>query len=169
MNNVYGQFQSDVSSVANNMMTQLICSEKGIDYNQLMQQAQQAHLQGILQAEQQRQIESAIKRHYTGQQQQGIIGKLKSAFSPEPSMGLMGNPFVPPQAPMPVAPTNVQQPHDLASQLMNMPSPQPVAQPTAQEVPLDDNRINQLENDMTQIKQMMGSLVQAMGGTQQQS
>lgn len=172
MNNVYNQFQSDVSSVANNMMTQLICQEKGIDYNQLMQQAQNAHLQGIMQAEQQRMMEAAIKRHYTGGQQQGIIGKLKNAFAPDPGMGLIGNPFMPPQAPMPVTPVSPQQPHQLANQLLTMPSPQPVMQPTVQEVPLSsgagDDRINQLENDMNQLKQMITGLVQTMTGAPQQ-
>lgn len=66
MNNLYGQFQSDIQGAANNMMTQLLCAEKGIDYNQLMQQAQQAHVNGILQAEQQRQVNNLIKSHYQG-------------------------------------------------------------------------------------------------------
>lgn len=171
LSNVYNQFQSDVSSIANNMMTQLVCAEKGIDYNQLMQSAHQAHLQGILQKEQERQLQAAIKRHYNGGTQ-GIVGKIKEVFSPEPTVNPLLNPFMPsatsasPFSQSPVSQNLIQQP--------SFPAPQQVASqlisssPEHREIPLDpsNERVAKLEDEMGQIKQMIAQLGQAMSGDQ---
>lgn len=156
MQNLYTQFQSDVSGQANNMMTQLICAEKGIDYNQLMYAAQQSQLNSIMQAEQQRQMNNLVKRHYQGNSG-SIVSKIKDVFAPDtPNMFM-------PMAPMPMQPM-VQNPmlpqagftpQQVSSYLVAQPQ-EPV------EIPLEDNRVQQLEKDMADLKTMIQSLASAV-------
>lgn len=125
--NLYNQFQSDVTSVANNMMTQLVCAEKGIDYNLLMQTAQQAHLQGIVQQEQTRAMEQALKRHYQGNQPQGIIGRIKEAISPEPASNPFMNPFMPAMPQMGMNPMAAMAPMNPVAPMSQMNAMNPMA------------------------------------------
>ncbi|MDA1616366.1 hypothetical protein PDK03_07115 [Bacillus cereus group sp. TH204-1LC] len=159
MNNLYGQFQSDVQGAANNMMTQLLCAEKGIDYNQLMQQAQMAHVNGILQAEQQRQMANLVKRHYQGNSG-SIVSKIKDMFVSEPAPNMfMPMPGMQPMVQNPMQPQQGMTPQQVSSFLVP-------PQPTTAEIPLEDNsRIETLEKNMEQMMQMMNQLMSA----QQQS
>jgi len=144
--------QQDIAVTANNLMTQMICTEKGIDHNQLMQSAQQIHLQGILQAEQNRQIAQVVKRHYQGNSG-SFISKIKDAFAPDNT-----NPFMPMGMPMqqPMMNQQVQSPQQV-SQLFN---PQPV------EVPLEDDttskRLDNLESKMNNMEAMLAQIAQAV-------
>ncbi|PFK99966.1 hypothetical protein COJ01_18145 [Priestia megaterium] len=157
MNNLYGQMQQDIASTANNLMTQMLCTEKGIDYTQLMQTAQQAHLQSIMQAEQNRQIAQVVKRHYQGNSG-SFISKIRDAFAPDPV-----NPFMPMtmgmpmQQPMMAQPAQQVQSPEQVSQLFN---PQPV------EVPLEDDttskRLDNLENKMNNMEAMLAQIAQAV-------
>lgn len=160
MNNLYGQMQQDIASTANNLMTQMLCAEKGIDHNQLMQSAQQIHLQSILQAEQNRQIAQVVKRHYQGNSG-SFISKIRDAFAPDPVSPFMPMPMsmgMPVQQPMmnqqPAQP--VQSPEQV-SQLFN---PQPV------EVPLEDDttskRLDNLESKMNNMEAMLAQIAQAV-------
>lgn len=158
MNNLYGQMQQDIASTANNLMTQMLCTEKGIDYTQLMQTAQQAHLQSIMQAEQNRQIAQVVKRHYQGNSG-SFISKIRDAFAPEPVNPFMQMPMTMgmpmPQPVMPQQPP-VQSPEQV-SQLFN---PQPV------EVPLEDDttsqRLDNLESKMNNMEAMLAQIAQAV-------
>ncbi len=160
MNNLYGQFQSDVQGAANNMMTQILCAEKGIDYNQLMQQAQLAHVNGILQAEQQRQMQNLVKRHYQGNSG-SIVSKIKDMFVPEPApnmfMPMAPMPGMQPMMQNPMQPQQGMTPQQASSFLV------PPTQPTVEEIPLEDNsRVENLEKDMATIKQMLAQLTANM-------
>lgn len=151
MNNFQNGFQSDITNTANNMMTQMMCAEKGIDYNQLMQQAQQAHINSILQAEQQRQINNLVKRHYQGS---GFLSKVKEAFNTGTQMNMINTGFVMPMTPVQPqyqAPTMTQ---EQSNQFVH------AQQPRYESVPVgdDDNRINQLEQQMSDMQQMLQSI-----------
>lgn len=103
MNKSFNQFQQDVSGTASNLMTQMLCAERGLDYNQLQYMAQQSHLNGILQAEQQRQMNQVINRHYQGD---SFVNKVRDVFggkqtnflAPQPMQGMpMAQPVMQPQ------------------------------------------------------------------------
>ena len=79
MNHYYNQMADDINAVANTMVTQMICAEKGIDYNQLMQTAQQAHINNLIEQERQKQIHQLMRNHYQGRDNT-FFGKLKNAF-----------------------------------------------------------------------------------------
>ncbi|HDR4737033.1 TPA: hypothetical protein QCR36_004087 [Bacillus cereus] len=165
MNNLYGQFQSDVQGAANNMMTQLLCAEKGIDYNQLMQQAQMAHVNGILQAEQQRQMANLVKRHYQGNSG-SIVSKIKDMFVSEPApnmfMPMAPMPGMQPMVQNPMQPQQGMTPQQVSSFLV------PPTQPAVEEIPLEDNsRIEKLEKNMEQMMQQMTQFMMAMQQPQQ--
>lgn len=165
MNNLYGQFQSDVQGAANNMMTQLLCAEKGIDYNQLMQQAQMAHVNGILQAEQQRQMQNLVKRHYQGNSG-SIVSKIKDMFVSEPApnmfMPMAPMPGMQPMMQNPMQPQQGMTPQQVSSFLV------PQTQPAVEEIPLEDNsRIEALEKNVEQMMQQMTQFMMAMQQPQQ--
>lgn len=150
-NNTFMKFQADVQNMASTMMTQAMCAEKGIDYNQLMQSAQVAHLQSILQQEEQRRMMKIVANHYGTQNTTGILGKIKQAVmgTEEPQvmpMGMMNNPFMQGMIP-PVNP----------------------ALPTAQDTPSVDPRVERLEQevsgikeDVAEIKGLLGSLASSL-------
>ncbi|MES9681854.1 hypothetical protein ABWK22_02815 [Gottfriedia acidiceleris] len=160
MSNLFNQYQQDVMGTANTMMTQLLCAEKGIDFNQVVQAAQQQHAQSILMAEQQRQMNNLIKRHY--QNNSGsIISKIKDVIAPDNNMSMfmpmpmqqpMFNPMQPQQQQLGFTPQQ-------ASSYMNQPQPQ--HQPVV-EIPLEDNRVATLEKDMASMKEMLTQLTAAL-------
>lgn len=153
MSNVYQQYQSDVTGVANNLITQMVCADKGIDYNQLMATAQQAHLQNIMVQEQQRQFDLAVKRYYNGNNQ-GLLGKMKDLLVGD-SSSVISNPFTPMNPMQPtIAPPSVLQPNMLANQLLSIATPIPAG--------ADDDRFKSLETDVDSIKSMITQLSQAL-------
>jgi hypothetical protein len=158
--NVYSQFQQSVEGVANSMLTQLVCQEKGISYSGLLQAAQQTHLQQIIQAEQMKQVEKMVNRHYNGGGT-GLFGKIKEVFAPEQSTGMFG------MGMMGANPMMVQQPmnpQSLASMLIQQPAmPQVPAIPESpQAIPFEDNRVDTMEKDIADMKQMILNLANAM-------
>lgn len=157
-NNTFMKFQADVQSMANTMVTQAMCAEKGIDYNQLMQAAQMAHLQGILQQEEQKRIMKVVANHYGTQNTTGLLGRIKQAVVGEaPQPMSMNNPFM-----------------QAMVQSMAQPTPAYPANPvfpTAPATPQVDPRVEQLEqevagikNDVSDIKAMLSSLANSMAG-----
>lgn len=172
-NNTMNQFQNDVQMMANNLMTQAMCAEKGIDYAQLMQTAQMAHLQGILQQEEQRRIMQVVANHYGVQNTTGIFGKIKQAVmgtdnQPQP-MPMMMNPMMGMMNPM-MGMGNPMMGNPMVQPMPQVVPVQPVAQPTAPNV---DPRVNQLEqevagimNDMNDIKNLLGTLASSMANNQ---
>lgn len=158
MNNLYTQYQSDVTGAANNMMTQLICAEKGIDYNQLMYSAQQVHLNGILQAEQQRQMANLVKRHYQGNSG-SIVSKIKDVFAPDPApnmfMPMAPMPGMQPMIQNPALPQAGLTPQQVSSFMVSQPEP-------VVEIPLEDDRVGQLEKEMASIKDMLATLTNTL-------
>lgn len=158
MNNLYNQYQADVTGAANNMMTRMLCAEKGIDYDQLMVAAQQQHLNGIMHAEQQRQMQNLVKRHYQGNSG-SIMSKIKDAFSPDTPnmmMPMMPMPGMQPVVQTPTLPQPGLSPQQVSSYMVAQ--PQPVA-----EIPLEDNtRVETLEREMASIKEMLNNLTVAM-------
>lgn len=152
--NTMMQFQNDVQMMANNLMTQAMCAEKGIDYNQLMQTAQMAHLQGILQQEEQRRIMKVVANHYGTQETTGFLGKIKQAVLGAEQSAPAVNPFMQQMMMQSMMPQTVQpvQP--------NIPAPQNTSV---------DPRVEQLEkevagikNDVAEIKDLIGNLASSM-------
>lgn len=78
---------NDVNNLANNMITQMVCAEKGIDFNQVVEMAQNQLVNNILEQERQRQINALINNHYQGGN--SFIGRLKNAFG-APNYSLVG-------------------------------------------------------------------------------
>ncbi|MEX3713523.1 hypothetical protein ABFV99_14060 [Cytobacillus horneckiae] len=156
MNNFQTGFQGDVINTANNMMTQMMCAEKGIDYNQLIHQAQQSHINNILHAEQQRQINNLVKRHYQGQQG-GFMAKLRDAFSSEPQFSAFAPGMPTPTMPVPQPMT---QPAYQAPAMTPAQSAQFTGGHEYEAVPIgeDDNRLEQLEQQMKDMQLMLQSL-----------
>jgi hypothetical protein len=157
MNNLYNQYQTDVTGAANNMMTQLICAEKGIDYNQLMYAAQQSHLNGIMQAEQQRQMQNLVKRHYQGNSG-SIMSKIKDVFAPDTPnmmMPMMPMPGMQPMVQNPMLPQAGLTPQQVSSYMVTQPQP-------ATEIPFEDNRVEVLEKEMASIKEMLTTLTNTL-------
>ena len=156
----FAKFQSDIQNMANNIMTQAICAEKGINYNQLLQAAQAAQLQAILQQDEQRRVNQVIANHYGAQETTGFFGKIKKAVSgveqplstPMPLM--VNNPFVNQM---------MQQPATTTPNGMVM---QPVVQPATQ--PVQDTRVAKLEQEMNEIKDLLTVMAQSLAGAQQQ-
>ena len=166
MSKFNAQLQNDIAGAASGMMTQMLCAERGIDYNNLLQAAQQTHMQGILQAEQQRQMQTLVKRHYQGE---SFIGKIASAFGnaetnllmpvPAPQFGQQQFPqfgqqpqFVQqPQFPQQSAGMN----HMQAAQYL-------VAQPQAQmhqAPPVQDSQVADLQDQLNQMKSLLSSVL----------
>ena len=145
-NNFYTQMQMDVMNTANNIVIQQMCAEKGIEYNQMLMQAQQEHLNKILMAEQQRQMEKIVKRHY--QSNSGsFFAKMRDAFTEEtPSlvMPMTGLPTMGvPMQPMVNQPTQIE------------------AQMFVSEIPLKSEteaRIDALENKMDEVTNMLSEI-----------
>lgn len=163
-NNIYNQFQQNVAGMANTMMTQIACAEKGIDYNAFMQNAQQAHLQSIMQQEQARVMENMVKRHYGGNQ--GLFGKIKEVFAGDQSAGLfsMG-------AGMGLGVSGVQQPlmpvmNTSPASIANMLVGQPSLPQQPQSLPFEDTRINTLEQELSSLKDVMVTLVNSLNPQQ---
>lgn len=154
------QFQQDVTNLANGMVTQMLCMEKGIDYNQLMLLAQQQHINNIMAMEQQRQINNVIKRHYQGGNN-GIFSKLREAFSPEPAMPMFTNPMMGTPYPQPGMPTQampVYNPTQIANAFMEKEPALPIQE--------EEDRVNKLEKDVSDLKQLITSLAQSLNSTQ---
>lgn len=155
MNQYQTRYQTDLAGVANNMMTQMICKEKGIDYTQLMMMAQQQHISNIVASEQQRQLDNIIKRHYQGNSG-SFFAKLRDAFTPEPNMGMVG--FPSPTIPLPTPVIHqAQSPADVANLFAQPINPAPI--PFAND---DNARINNLEKDMAELKNMIAGLAGAL-------
>ena len=163
MNNLHAQFQNNVNTQANNLMTQMLCAEKGIDYNQLMQMAQQQHLQGIMQQEQMRAMEKAVARHYQGGQPTGLIGKLKEAFAPEQSSGFLSampmNQMMGMGVPAPQQGMNPLQLGNILAQQQQF-IPQPAVQ-QAPPAPQPDPRLDSLAKDVQDLKTALQGIVSA--------
>ncbi|MFE4029196.1 hypothetical protein ACFX4N_23865 [Priestia sp. YIM B13551] len=157
MNNLYQQMQQDIANTANNLMTQMICADKGIDINQLYANAQQAHLQSIMQAEQQRQMNQAVKRYYQGNSG-SFFSKLRDAFAPEPAT--MGMPGLMPQPMMgmPMQPMPTQEP------MIQPQSPQDVAQLLQQN---NNERMDKIEEKVNGMEQLLTTIATALGANQQ--
>lgn len=151
-NNFYTQMQMDVMNTANNMVIQQVCADQGIDYNKFLMQAQQEHLNKIIAAEQQRQIEKMAKRYYQGNSG-NFFSKVRDAFTDD--------------APNMIIPTNGLPMMGVPMQPMVNPAMQnPVANHQAQaieemfisEIPLKsetDARIDALENKMNEVTDML--------------
>ncbi|MEK1829107.1 hypothetical protein AAAC51_08110 [Priestia megaterium] len=161
MNTLYQQMQQDVMGTANNMMTQMVCQEKGIDYNQLMYQAQQQHLNNIMQAEQQRQMMQVVKRHYQGNGG-SFISKIKDVFSPEPTTPFMPMPNMFPGQSQPTQPTYVHQ-TQVPMQPQQM-SPQETATMMYDQL----NRVDAMEQKLNGMEHLLGNIAQALGANGQQ-
>ncbi|UOE58109.1 hypothetical protein [Cytobacillus oceanisediminis] len=162
MSKAYNQFQNDVTNTASQLMTQLMCAERGIDYNTLLTSAHQAHLQGILAQEQARQVNQIVSRHYN-QNSGSLIGRLKEAISPTPSVNVGF-----PGAPMPMSPMGMTAMNQVAA-------PQPFANvvnppvqyyqaPVQQQVPYTEehSRIGLIERDMNDLKMMIAGLANSL-------
>lgn len=168
-NTTYARMQADAMNMANNMMTQMVCAEKGIDYNQLMFQAQQMQINNIVAQEQNRQLNQLIKKHYQGD---SFFGKIRDAFGGN-STSNMFNPtmckafpgFIPQQpmvAPVqPVAHTEDKLIQSIVQHIMQQPAVQE-AQETKGVVEPSSDRIQLLEQDMEEMKQMLAQLSQAL-------
>lgn len=165
MANIQEQFLNNVNGIANNMMTQMVCEEKGIDYNQLMQQAQQAHLQNILQQEQAKQFEQVIARHYGAQDT--FFGKLKTAFSGESNNGFL----MPPMAPQQMSPFGGMEPAQPMNPLSQLGTPQlPNSNqglgadfldfPFTQDD--EDERIGKVESDIGELKELISGIAEKL-------
>ena len=155
-NNFYTQMQMDVMNTANNMVVQQLCAEKGIDYNQMLMQAQQEHMQRILMLEQQRQMEKIVKRHY--QQGSGnIFSKVRDAFTDDtpnmfmPMMNMnMGMPMQPQQ---PVMQQEVA-PFPAQDEMMGFFPEAPKSN--------TESRIDVLEDKMDKVHEMLGQLTEML-------
>lgn len=156
MTNNMNQFQNDVANAANGMMTQLLCAEKGIDYNALMAQAQQTQLNNILMAEQQRQMNQLVQRHYgnTG----SFVSKVKEVFAPA-QMNML--------APMPIMNQNIlpapqqglqnpMNPQQVSQFLVGQPAP--VAPPQYATPVNESERVDGLASEVSELKNMIGQL-----------
>ena len=156
------RLQSDVQTMANNMMTQAICAEKGINYNQLLQTAQVAQLQNILHQDEQRKIAQVVANHYGTQNANGFFAKIKKALAGEEqqqAMPFMLNPMVQQQMVQPMVQPMLQQPVMPVQTGMVM---QPVVQPVTQ--PVQDNRVAKLEQEMGELKELLTVMAQSLAG-----
>lgn len=135
MSKVFNQFQNDVSGTASAIVTQMICAERGINYADVQAMAQQAHVNGILQAEQQRQMNQVINRHYQGG---SLIAKVRDVFGAQPSNFLvpqpqgMGMPMAQPVLQQPVANIN---PYGMQTGYAPQQVAQHISQPQFQQAP----------------------------------
>lgn len=156
-NTVYGQMQMDVMNTANNMVIQQVCAEKGIDYAQLMAQAQQQHINNIMMSAQQRMIMKEVKRHYQGDT---FMGKVRDLFGGNNSAEMMFPGFMPQQTVMPMYP--------MQPQMVQQPMVQPTApMPAVAEIPLStpnntDARMSALEEDVKKINGFLEQLAQRL-------
>lgn len=145
------RFQNDVQGMANAMITQAYCAEKGIDYNQIILQAQAAQVQQIMQQEQMRQTQQVIANHYgASTQSNGLFGKIKDVFS---------------------TPNTQPAPNLFAMQGMAQPMMQPMTQPMMGAQPQDrvatlEQDMNNMKSDVTEIKAMISGLAQTLSGNQ---
>lgn len=74
------KFQQEAFAQANNMITKMLCEEKGIDYNSLMQQAQVSQFEAILEQQELRQIDATVRAHYQGEDN-SFFGKFRTALT----------------------------------------------------------------------------------------
>lgn len=156
MNNHYQRYQNDVANTATQLVAQAVCVEKGLDYNQVLQTAQQAHINGILQQEQARQFQQVLTRYYGGNT---FFGRLKEAFSaqPSPMMGMMsmGMPMGLPMAPVfPATPA----PAPVAPPMASPVDPAQVASLLVKPAPAPETA--QMQKDIEDLKQLVSALVQ---------
>lgn len=143
-NNFYTQMQMDVMNTANNMVIQQLCAERGVDYNQMLAKAQKEHMNKILLAEQQRQMEKIVKRHY--QQDSGFLSKVRDAFADDtPNMFM---PMMNMNMSMPVQPQQPVAPFPAQDEMMGFFPEAPAKSDT-------ESRIDALENKMSEVTDML--------------
>jgi hypothetical protein len=158
--NHYARYQNDVANTASQLVTQALCAERGLDYNQVMQAAQQAHINGIFQQEQMRQFSQMLTRHYGGNT---FFGKLKELVSPSsgsffPMGAPMGSPLGMPMMPMSPVPAMMPQVQGIPAPM----SPAHVASVVSQQVTAPSPDTAQLQKEVDDLKQLLVSMQQVM-------
>lgn len=149
----YQKFQQDALVTANNMATQLYCQDRGIDYNLLLVQAQQAQYQNIMQMEQMRVMQQAMNRYYGNGN--GLMGKIKDVFSGgnNAMMNPMMNPMMGAMPMMnPMMMMNPMQPAPIMP--MGLPQPAPVSQPSPE--------MQRMEKELMDLRNSLNGLVTAI-------
>lgn len=156
MNNHFVRYQNDVNNTASNLVTQMVCAERGLDYNQVVRMAEQAHINGIFQQEQRSQFNQMLNRHYGGG---GIVSKIKDVFTGGSNnfFPMMGTPNMP-MSPMPAFMPQVSGPMS-PQQAAGILSTPPQAVNT-----LDTQ---QLQKDVDELRHLVTNLVNALQQPQQ--
>jgi hypothetical protein len=154
MINHYERYQKDVANTASQLVTQAVCAERGLDYNQVLHAAQQSHINGIWQQEQNRQFNQLLTRHYGGNT---FFGKLKDVFSTEPANAFFpmntGFPMGAPMMPLSPAPAMLPPAQNMAGHL----NPTQVASLIGTQTQSVDT--TQLQKDLDDLKNLVTNLL----------